>query len=101
MKIETIEQILAKRGEIEGELIEMLEESGSDFSLGDIKEIIYNEESQDDLTDVVMMFDNGQGAGEMGTILETINDAWNYFPHKILGGLSPAEMLLEYQPKQK
>ncbi len=88
--------VFMKRKEIEKELIEMLEGTSSDFGLDDIKEIIYNEESQDDLTDIVMMFDNGQGLIEMENILDTINDAWNYFPHKLLGGLSPAEKLLEY-----
>jgi len=101
MEIENLKQILERRGEIEQELLEMLEKTDSDFSLDDIKEIIYNEESQDDLTDVVMIFDTGQGFDEMNTILETINDAWNYFPHKLLGGLSPAEKILEYRQKQE
>jgi len=47
------------------------------------------------------MFDNGQGMPELSNILETLNDAWNYFPHKILGGLSPAEKLLEYRQMQQ
>ena len=35
-------------------------------------------------------------------VLEIVNEAWNYFPHKILNGLSPAEKVLEYQQmKQK
>jgi len=92
--------IFIKRKEIEKEFTEMLKEAGSNFDLDDIKEIIYNEESQDDLTEIIMMFDDGQGLGEMSTILETINDAWNYFPHKLLNGLSPAEKLLEYKQKQ-
>ncbi len=101
MDIENLEQILMRRREIERELLKLLKKTASGSSLTEIKEIIYNEEDQDDLTNIVMMFDNGQGAGDMSTILETINDAWNYFPHKILGGLSPAEKLLEYQQKQK
>ncbi len=43
------------------------------------------------------MFDTGQGAMELDNIIESINDAWNYFPHKVLDGLSPAEKILEYQ----
>lgn len=101
MKIENLGQILKRREEIGQELIELLEESDNDFILDDIKEIIYNEEGQDDLTEIIMMFDRGQEVEELNTILETINDAWNYFPHKVLGGLSPAEKLLEYQQKQK
>lgn len=90
------QKIMEKRKEIEQELAEMLKETESDFSIEDIKDIIFNEEGQDDLTDVIMMFDNGQGAGELENVMDTINDAWNYFPHKILNGLSPAEKILEY-----
>lgn len=93
--------ILRKRKEIENELLEMLEETKSDFDLDDIKEIIYNEDGQDNLTDIVAMFDAGQGISELNNILETLNDVWNYFPHKILGGLSPVEKLLEHQQIQQ
>ena len=95
MEILNKQQILEKQKEIELELLVFLKEAESDFGLDDIKEIIYNEEGQDDLTDIIAMFDTGQGLIELENILETINDAWNYFPHKILGGLSPAEKLLE------
>lgn len=88
-------QILQKREEIEDELLEMLKETGSDFGLEDIKDIIYNEDGQDSLTDIIAMFDNGQGLVELENVLEIVNEAWNYFPHKILGGLSPAEKLSE------
>ncbi|HEY4475697.1 MAG TPA: hypothetical protein VJB92_03180, partial [Candidatus Paceibacterota bacterium] len=53
------------------------------------------------LTDVIAMFDTGQGAAELQNVLELVNDAWNYFPHKVIGGLSPAEKLLEYKEQQK
>jgi len=96
MKIKTKEQILQKRKEIEQELSEMLKETKSDFGLSDIKEIIYNEDGQDSLTDIISMFDIGQDAAEFENVLELVNDAWNYFPHKIIGGISPAEKLLEY-----
>lgn len=89
--IKNSKEILKRRKEIEQELIEMLKEAGGDFDLEDIKEIIYNEEDQDDFMQIVAMFDNGQGAGELENILEVASDAWNYFPHKALGGKSPAE----------
>ncbi|MEW5908017.1 MAG: hypothetical protein AB1643_02460 [Patescibacteria group bacterium] len=101
MKIENKEQILQRRKEIEKELSEMLKEIESDFGIDDIKDIIYNEEGQDDLTKAIAMFDRGQGAVELENILDLINDAWNYFPHKILNGLSPAEKMLEYESKTK
>ena len=47
------------------------------------------------------MFDRGGDMTELKNILELASDAWNYFPHKALGGISPAEKLLEYQGKTK
>ena len=87
------QEIIEKRKEIEGELKDVLKEAGSDFTLEDIKETIYEEEETDDFTGLIAMFDTGQGAEELQTVTELLSDAWNYFPHKILGGKSPAEML--------
>ncbi|MGE5444326.1 MAG: hypothetical protein ACM3SR_06935 [Ignavibacteriales bacterium] len=50
---------------------------------------------------VVAMFNRGGDASELSNILELASDAWNYFPHKALNGLSPAEKLLKYQNKTK
>lgn len=100
MKIESKQQILKRRKEIEQELLDMLKEAKSDFGVDDIKEIIYNEDGQDGLTDIIAMFDTGQGAAELQNVLELVNDAWNYFPHKVIGGLSPAEKLLEHRERK-
>lgn len=100
MQIETKDKILQRRKEIEQELEELLEQTESNFCLEDIKEIIYNEEDQDDLTDVIAMFDRGQPE-EMETTLELVTDAWNYFPHKSLGGLCPMEKVKEYYREEK
>lgn len=90
-------EIALKRHEIEGELKDLLKVARSGYDLDDIKDIIFNEDSHDCLTDIIAMFDTGQGGIEIQNILEVVNDAWNYFPHKILNGLSPAEKVLEYQ----
>ena len=100
MEIESKQQILEKRKEIEKELLELLKETKSDFGLADIKDVIYNEEETDDMMKVVAMFDRGGDASELSNVLELVTDAWNYFPHEVLGGISPAEKLLEYQEKQ-
>ena len=71
----------------------MLKETESNFSLEDVKNAIYHEEDNDDMMKVVAMFDRGGDASELSNILELATDAWNYFPHKILNGLSPAEKL--------
>jgi len=97
----TQQQILEKRQEIEHELGKLLKETGSEFSLKDIKEIIYNEEGTDDPTQIIAMFDTGQGAAALENIMDTVNDAWNYFPHKVLGELAPAEKLREHRQHGK
>ena len=32
-------------------------------------------------------------------MLELVTDAWDYFSHGVLGGISPAEKLLEHKYK--
>ena len=99
MQTESKQQILARRKEIEQELVEMLKETESGFSLQDVKDAILNEEDNDDMMKVVAMFDGsttlttgrGGDASELGDILELVTDAWNYLPHEALGGSSPAE----------
>lgn len=97
MEIESKQQILERRKEIEQELEEMLKETESDFSLQHIKDAIFNEEDSDDMMKAVSMFDRGGDPSEMENIIDLVSDAWNYFPHKILNGLSPAEKILESQ----
>jgi len=98
-QVETKEQILERRKEIEQELTDMLKETKSDFKLEHVLEVIYNEEDNDDMMKIVAMFDRGGDASELSNVLELVTDVWNYFPHKVLGGLSPAERILEHNNK--
>ncbi|MBU2545484.1 hypothetical protein KKC65_03500 [Patescibacteria group bacterium] len=95
MEIENKEQIIQRRKEIEQELVKMLKDVGSVFTLDHVKDVIYYEKENDDMTKVIAMFDRGGDISELSNILELTNDAWNYFPHKCLKGLSPMEMILE------
>ena len=96
MEIKTKQQILKRRKEIEQELVDMLKETKNPFSLEHIKDIIFHEEDNDDMQKIIAVFDRGGDTSELSNILELASDAWNYFPHKIIGSLSPAEKLLEY-----
>jgi hypothetical protein len=100
MQTESKQQILERRKEIEQELVEMLKETESNFTLDHVRDVIFHEEETDDMMKAVAMFDRGGDATELENILELVSDAWNYFPHKILNGLSPAEKSLEYQNKK-
>ena len=101
MEIESKQQILERQKEIERDLVAMLKETESDFSLQHVKDAIFHEEDNDDMMKVVAMFDRGGDASELSNVLELVTDAWNYFPHKVLGGVSPAEKLLEHHNKTK
>ena len=101
METETKQEILERRKEIEGEILEMLEETESDFELKDVQDAIFNEEEQDDFMHVVAMFDRGGDASELSNVLDLVTDAWNYFPHKALGGISPAEQSLKHKGDNK
>ncbi|MBU1038980.1 hypothetical protein KKC17_01970 [Patescibacteria group bacterium] len=101
MEIESKHQILERRKEIEQDLVEMLKETESDFTLDHVRDAIFHEEDNDDMMKVVAMFDRGGDATELENVLELVTDAWNYFPHKVLGGISPTEKLLEHHNKTK
>lgn len=91
----TIEHIQERRKEIETELADLLRETKSDFTLEDVKDCIFHEKSSNDMIKIVAMFDRGGDVFELDNILELVNDAWNYFPHEVLGGISPVEKLQE------
>lgn len=97
MRIESKQQILERRKEIEQEFMEMLKKTKSDFSLDHVRDIIFYEKDNDDMMKIVAMFDRGGDSSELSDILELVIDAWNYFPHKALGGISPAEAILKHQ----
>lgn len=99
MRSEQSQQILERRKEIEQELVDMLKETESDFTLDHVRDAIYNEEESGDMMKVVAMFDRGGDTSELDNILGIVTDVWNYFPHKVLGGISPAEVLLKHKDK--
>ena len=94
-------QILERRKELEQELVDMLKVTKSDFTLDHVRDAIFHEEDKDEMMKVVAMFDRGGDASELSNVLELVTDAWNYFPIKALGGIFPAEKLLEHQSKNK
>ena len=53
-----------------------------------------NEDGTNDLNQIIRIFNTGSVA-EIETVLYIINDAWNYFPHKVLDGRCPMEILIQ------
>ena len=94
-----IEELENMRAEIRTDLEELIEEKESDFDADDILAVIYDEEDNDDYQELVKMIDTGVTELSRDD-LDLLTDAWNHFPHKALGGISPAEKILEYQNTQ-
>lgn len=90
------EEIDKYKMEVEADVNQLLEDTGSDFTLDDVKDAIYDEEENDDMQKVIAMFDDGDPVN-LSNAVEVATDAWNYFPHKILNGLSPTEVLLKHK----
>ncbi|KKU14305.1 hypothetical protein A3I34_01055 [Candidatus Jorgensenbacteria bacterium RIFCSPLOWO2_02_FULL_45_12] len=49
MQTETKQQILERRKEIEQEIVDMLKETESDFTLDHVRDAIFHEEDNDDM----------------------------------------------------
>lgn len=91
-----IKEILEYRAEIEKEIINLLKKTRSQFTIDHVKDVIYHEKETDDMQKVIAMFDDGNSEN-LNNVLEIVTDAWNYFPHKIINDLSPAEILLKHK----
>ena len=70
------QQILERRKEIEQELVDMLKETESDFTLDHVRDVIFHEEDNDDMQKVIAMFDDGDPMN-LSNVLELVSDAWN------------------------
>jgi len=89
-------ETLKKRKEVEQELSFIVNKYKIKLGVEEIKEIIYEEDGQEDLHEIIKLFSNVRTLPELNNILKIINDVWNYFPHRSLGGVSPVEKRLEY-----
>jgi hypothetical protein len=97
-KSKTPKVILDIRKEIEVDIADLLEEVNSDFTLDDVKKAIFLEKESADMQKIIAMFDTGEpDTISLSTVIETITDAWNYFPHKALDGLCPQELSELYE----
>ncbi len=86
-------EIIEKRKEIEQEVKSLLKQSKSFYKFEDVKQVVFDENSTDDMQELVKMFDTGKGNFELDTIIEIIQEVWNYFPHRLLDGKSPIELM--------
>lgn len=90
----TKEKIIQKRVDVEKQINKIISLLSIGVSFNELKEMIYNEHGQSTLHEIIRKFDVGQDIDELNKIILVVNDFWNYYPHKVLGGLSPAEKIL-------
>ena len=88
-------ELLLTRREIGKKLSKLLAEQGSPFTLDDIKAAIDNEEGTSVFGTILRMFRTEPYTPEFQILVDLIREAWNYYPHKSLGGLSPKEKAFE------
>lgn len=93
----TLTDIWEGKKEAEWEIEKLIKATDSVLKLEDIKEIIFNENDFACKQKIIDNFCKDQSIEKLNKILSIIFNAWNYWPHKKLNGLSPAEKLYESQ----
>jgi hypothetical protein len=78
----------------EERLKELLAASRSSMNLESVKQLIFEAKGSDFqsyLSDMLAALQCNNISGMKDSALQVIQDAWNYFPHRFLGGRSPVE----------
>jgi hypothetical protein len=89
------------RARIEKRLSDLLQQTGSEATLDDLKAIIFNDDGERPFAEYVMYLTELFGAGgqvHIDALIPAIQDAWNFFPHRRLAGRCPAQLFLEQAP---
>jgi len=67
------------------------------ITASDIEDIIWNESNSTDFNRLIgMLIENENDVKRVNQIMEMVQEAWNKFPHKILEGKSPEQLVEEY-----
>ena len=90
------------RARTEKKLTRLLTAAGSSATLDDIKSIIFEEDGDTPFIAYVMQLGELFGdEADDDAVIPAIQDAWNYFPHRRLGGSCPASRMLQLVPGLK
>jgi hypothetical protein len=85
--------IILKRKQINDKLKYLLNSVRSKSNVKYIIDNIYSEQGNSDLPQLIAIFDTGYNTEDLQNIIDTVVEAWNYFPHKTLDGKCPAELI--------
>ncbi len=67
------------------------------LSVQDIKDIVWNESSDNLTPRMTFMLHEANIGSDMNEVMSTLNEAWNNFPHKSRNGLSPRELAQRFE----
>ena len=86
---------------VEKELADIIGYYQLDITIDQVKQIIFNEQGKHELQDLSKIFTaKAKNIRDINRILAVLSGLWNYSPHKVLNGLSPAQKMIENHRKQ-
>jgi hypothetical protein len=95
--LSNIDRIVEYRPLICARILYLLVDFQSEATVDDIKRAIFEHDGIRDpnecFADLVDLFRAGEG--DLDAVMPVIQDAWNYFPHRSLGGRCPAEVIVD------
>lgn len=100
IKLPTQQEIERKREELKIGINMLIIKYQIPITWEEILDIIYNETTGKELNKIVGFFVRAESIDQANQEIQLINDAWNYFPHKMLDDRCPIEMISEYQNKK-
>lgn len=97
-----IDRIVEYRTILSARILYLLVSFESEATVEEIKQLIFEHDGQTPpsewLVDLVDLFRAEEA--DVDSLLPVIQDAWNYFPHRSLGGRCPAEVMVDLaQPR--
>jgi hypothetical protein len=90
--LSNIDSIIQYREMISGRITFLLERFGREATVEDIKQLVFEHDGvthpSECFADLLMLFNVGED--DLDHLLPVVQEAWNYFPHRSLGGSCPA-----------
>jgi hypothetical protein len=94
--------ITMQRALVAERITQLLRAANSSVTLEDVTHMIFEAQTAD-IAGYVSAMMTALNCSELDNLedaaLATIQDAWNYFPHRAFNDRSPAEILMHYGPK--
>jgi hypothetical protein len=95
--LSNIDRLVEYRESLSARISHLLVSFDSEATIEDVKDLILYHDGtahpSECFADMSMLFNAGED--DLDSLLPVIQDAWNYFPHRSLGGRCPAEVMVD------